>query len=136
MRRRPSPAGPDKRFTDPAWEDNPGFFALRQFYLAVRDFAGDVLAAGHGDPVSDGKAELAVGFLLDASSPTNFLLTNPAALKRAFETGGGSVVSGARNFARRPGPQRRAPEPGGHAVFRAGRETSPRPPGRSSSATS
>jgi len=94
----PIHAGSDKRFTDPAWEDNPGFFALRQAYLAVRNFADDVLVAGHGDPVSDRKAEMAVGFLLDASSPTNFLLTNPAALKRAFETGGGSVLSGARNF--------------------------------------
>ena len=94
----PIQAGRDKRFTDPAWEDNPGFFALRQAYLAVRNFADDVLVAGHGDPVSDGKAEMALGFLLDASSPTNFLLTNPAALKRAFETGGGSVLSGTRNF--------------------------------------
>src|ERR1700735_4158816 len=94
----PIQAGRDKRFTDPAWEENPGFFALRQAYLAVRNFADDVLGAGHGDPVSDRKAEMALGFLLYASSPTNFLLTNPAALKRAFETGGGSVVSGARNF--------------------------------------
>ena len=94
----PIQAGRDKRFTDPAWEENPGFFALRQAYLAVRNLADDVLVAGHGDPVSDRKAELALGFLLDASSPTNFLLTNPAALKRAFETGGGSVLSGTRNF--------------------------------------
>ncbi len=94
----PIEAGRDKRFSDPAWEENPGFFALRQAYLAVRNFADDVLVAGHGDPVSDRKAEMALGFLLDASSPTNFLLTNPAALKRAFETGGGSVLSGARNF--------------------------------------
>src|SRR5580693_8192322 len=94
----PIHAGSDKRFTDPAWEENPGFFALRQAYLAVRNLADDVLVAGHGDPVSDRKAEMALGFLLDASSPTNFLLTNPAALKRAFETGGGSVLSGTRNF--------------------------------------
>jgi polyhydroxyalkanoate synthase len=94
----PIAPGPDKRFTDPAWEDNPGFFALRQAYLAARQFADDLLTAGRGDPVSDAKAELAVGFLLDASSPTNFLPTNPAALKRAFETGGGSVLAGARNF--------------------------------------
>jgi len=94
----PIQTGPDKRFADPAWEDNPGFFALRQAYLAARQFSDDLLTAGRGDPVSDGKAELAAGFLLDASSPTNFLLTNPAAMKRAFETGGGSVVAGGRNF--------------------------------------
>ena len=94
----PLPPGQDKRFADPAWEDNPAFAALRQAYLAARQFSGDVLAAGQGDPVSDGKAGLAVGLLLDAFSPTNFLMTNPAALKRAFETGGGSLVAGARNF--------------------------------------
>lgn len=88
----------DKRFADATWEDNPAFAALRQFYLASRQFTGEVLDAGRGDPVSDGKAQLAAGFLLDAFSPTNFLLTNPAALKRAFETGGGSLVAGARNF--------------------------------------
>jgi poly[(R)-3-hydroxyalkanoate] polymerase subunit PhaC len=94
----PIPPDRDKRFADPAWEENPAFFALRQAYLAARRFTNDLLVAGRGDPVSDGKAELAAGFLLDAFSPTNFLLTNPAALKRAFDTGGGSVVAGARNF--------------------------------------
>ena len=57
------------RFADPAWTANPAFFAVRQAHLA--------------------------GFLLDAAAPTNFLPTNPAALKRAFETGGASVVAGA-----------------------------------------
>ena len=33
-------------------------------------------------------------------APTNFLPTNPAALKRAFETGGLSLVSGAQNMLR------------------------------------
>ncbi len=88
----------DKRFADATWEDNPAFAALRQFYLATRQFTGEVLDAGQGDPVSDGKARLAAGFMLDAFSPTNFLMTNPAALKRAFETGGASLVAGARNF--------------------------------------
>jgi len=88
----------DKRFADATWEDNPAYAALRQFYLASRQFTGEVLDTGRGDPVSDGKAQLATGFLLDALSPTNFLMTNPAALKRAFETGGGSLVAGTRNF--------------------------------------
>jgi len=57
-----------------------------------------LLAAGAGDAMSDAMAQLATGFLLDALAPTNFLFTNPAALKRAFETGGASVAAGARNF--------------------------------------
>jgi polyhydroxyalkanoate synthase len=88
----------DKRFADRAWTDNPAFFALRQAYLAGTQLVDDLLAAGAGDPADDAKAALATGFLLDALAPTNFLPTNPAALKRAFETGGASLVAGARNF--------------------------------------
>lgn len=94
----PLPARMDKLFADPAWELNPAFAGLRQVYLAARQFSADLLEAGGGDPVADGKAELAAGFLMDALSPTNFLATNPAALKRAFDTGGASLVAGARNF--------------------------------------
>jgi len=94
----PIDPGRDKRFSDPAWTDNPGFAALLQYYLANRQFYEDMLCLGRGDQLSDAKASLATGFVLDALSPTNFLLTNPAALKRAFETGGGSLLAGARNF--------------------------------------
>jgi polyhydroxyalkanoate synthase len=94
----PVPVGADKRFADPAWNDNPAFFALRQAYLASIQLADDVRAAGAGETVADAKAELAADFLLDALAPTNFLLTNPAAIKRAIETGGASLAAGARNF--------------------------------------
>jgi polyhydroxyalkanoate synthase len=94
----PVPLESDKRFADRAWTDNPAFFALRQVYLAAGQLTGDLLAAGAGDPVADAKAALATGFLLDALAPTNFLLTNPAAVKRAMETGGASLAAGARNF--------------------------------------
>ena len=46
----------DKRFADPAWDGNPGYFALRQAYLAARRLGEDLLAAGQGDPVADQKA--------------------------------------------------------------------------------
>jgi polyhydroxyalkanoate synthase len=88
----------DKRFADRTWTDNPAFFALRQGYLATSQLVADVLAAGSGDAVDDAKARLAAGFMLDALAPTNFFFTNPAAIKRALETGGASVAAGARNF--------------------------------------
>src|SRR5205823_10320250 len=44
------------------------------------------------------KAQMAVNFLLDALAPTNFLPTNPTALKRAFDSAGISLVRGARHF--------------------------------------
>src|ERR1019366_4380199 len=82
-----------------AWTDNPAFFAVRQAHLAASQLVADILAAGAGDPVDDAKAALMLGFLLDAAAPTNFLLTNPAALKRALETGGASVMAGAAHMA-------------------------------------
>jgi polyhydroxyalkanoate synthase subunit PhaC len=94
----PVPDG-DKRFADPAWTDTPAFFAVRQAHLAASRLVNDLLAAGAGNPVDDAKAALTTGFMLDATAPTNFLATNPAALKRAFETAGASVVAGAAHFA-------------------------------------
>jgi polyhydroxyalkanoate synthase subunit PhaC len=35
----------DRRFSDPAWEDNAAFFALRQSYLVLRRLSEDLLAA-------------------------------------------------------------------------------------------
>jgi polyhydroxyalkanoate synthase len=88
----------DKRFADPAWTDNPAFFAVRQAHLAASRLVSDLLEAGAGDAVDDAKAALATGFLLDAFAPTNFLATNPVALKRALETAGASVAAGAAHF--------------------------------------
>ena len=96
----PLPDDPgDRRFADPSWDDNPAYFALRQGYLAARRLGRELLTAGRGDPLTDEKAALAVGFGFDALAPTNFLAANPAALRRAFETGGTSMLAGARNFA-------------------------------------
>ena len=91
------PDGADRRFADPAWEDNPAFFWLCQSYLVFRRLAEDLVAAGELDEPTRAKATFAVSLLADALAPTNLLLTNPTALKRAFDTGGQSVLLGARN---------------------------------------
>ena len=44
------------------------------------------------------KAKLGVELMLDAVAPSNFLFTNPTAIKRAFDTAGVSLLKGARNF--------------------------------------
>ena len=88
----------DKRFADPAWQENPVFFAIGRAYLAAVQLAEGLLAAGRGHPVTDAKARLASDLVLAALAPTNYLATNPAALKRAFDTGGASIMAGTRNF--------------------------------------
>ncbi|NMO04671.1 alpha/beta fold hydrolase [Gordonia sp. TBRC 11910] len=87
-----SKSSSDKRFADPAWEENPYFFSLRQYYDLWCQFIDEVLAAGQGDRIEDLKASMAVHLVLDALAPVNFLVTNPTALSRAFQTGGKSLV--------------------------------------------
>jgi polyhydroxyalkanoate synthase len=90
----------DRRFTDPAWTSNPAFRMIQQSYLASAR-ALDRIVAALGDSRSGTVAERAqftANIVASASAPTNFLVTNPAALKRAFETGGLSLTRGARNF--------------------------------------
>jgi polyhydroxyalkanoate synthase len=92
------PAGKDKRFADKAWEENAAFFATGQAYRLWSRLVDDLLALAELEEPWNGKATFALRALVDAMAPTNFLATNPAALKRAFETGGVSLMRGVRNF--------------------------------------
>jgi polyhydroxyalkanoate synthase len=88
----------DRRFADPAWSTNPAFYSVRLAYLAASRFARHVVGSADLEADVARKAALALDLMLDALAPTNFLPTNPAALKRAFDTGGGSLLKGAQNF--------------------------------------
>jgi polyhydroxyalkanoate synthase len=91
--------GDDRRFADPAWEANPLYFGVRQGYELTGKLLTDLVDAAGLEPERRLKAQFAVQHLIDALAPTNFLPGNPAALKRAFETGGASLARGLRNFA-------------------------------------
>ena len=93
-----SPAAGDKRFADPAYADNPLYFLLAQEYLLSGQLVTELLDAAGLDTVQDTKARFAAKFIHDALAPTNTLLGNPAALRAAFDTGGKSVVRGAKNM--------------------------------------
>lgn len=93
-----APAPRDRRFTDPAW-GSPWFLGQRQAYLAWSRCMRDLpIAAGMEGPEAR-KAGFAVDQLVDLLAPTNFLWGNPAALRKAVETRGTSVLDGLRNMA-------------------------------------
>ena len=96
--RSPAPAIGDKRFLDPAYEDNPLYFLLEQQYLLASQLVTELLDAAGLEANQDVKARFAAKFMLDALAPTNTLPGNPAALRQAFDTGGQSLVRGARNM--------------------------------------
>ena len=118
-----APAPGDRRFTDPAWTSNPAFRMIMQSYLSSAEALGKIVTQ-LGDGRTDTKAEqarFAATVLVSAAAPTNFLVSNPAALKRAIDTGGLSLARGARNFARdvrRNGGMPSGTEPGAFEVGR------------------
>ena len=88
----------DRRFEHPSWEHSPWFYGLRQSHLAWARYLHELVDAAEVDPDTADKASYATDLVVDALAPTNFFLSNPAALRRAVETGGGSVLAGLRNF--------------------------------------
>src|SRR5262249_7366607 len=94
------PEQSDKRFTDPAWQEHPLYHRLMQSYLAWRvamhDLVGD---QDFGDWKDAGQARFVMTLLTEALAPTNLLASNPAAVKRVFDTAGMSLVAGLRNLA-------------------------------------
>jgi polyhydroxyalkanoate synthase len=92
-----APSPKDKRFADPAWSQNPGYRRLAQSYLALSRSLNrliDDYEASGPDWREVEQARFVLNAYTSALAPTNTLLGNPAALKRAFDTGGRSVVRG------------------------------------------
>jgi polyhydroxyalkanoate synthase len=90
----------DKRFKDPEWRSNPAFSMLRESYLATADFITDLVARAEGvDEATKRKASFFIKQAVDAASPSNFLMTNPAALRALLQTKGESLVKGIDNLA-------------------------------------
>ena len=90
---------PDKRFSAPDWEQNPFYETLKESYLLASEFLLKEAEETDGQDTSEQRRlRFHLKQFVDAMAPVNFLLTNPVALKRAFETGGASLAEGARNL--------------------------------------
>ncbi len=95
-----SPAKGDKRFADPDWSENPLFDVIKQSYLLTANFLNELVSEVDGvEPMEKRRVEFFMRMLTDAFSPSNFLASNPTALKQVMATGGESLVKGMENFA-------------------------------------
>ena len=95
-----TPPRGDKRFADPAWEENAVFDVIKQSYLLTSDWLNGLVAEVQGvDPIAKRRVEFFMKMLTDAFSPSNFLISNPVALREILETNGESLVRGVENFA-------------------------------------
>jgi polyhydroxyalkanoate synthase len=93
------PSRRDRRFADPAWAGNPLLRRAMQAYLAAAQTAEGVVAGAGLDEADSERVGFVLTNLVDALAPSNNPLLNPAAVKAAIDTGGGSVLAGLRHFA-------------------------------------
>jgi polyhydroxyalkanoate synthase len=94
------PAHGDKRFNDPEWRENAVFDVMKQSYLLTSNWLNSLISRVEGmDPVQKRRAAFFTKLLTDAFSPSNFLLSNPVALREAMQSQGESLVRGAERFA-------------------------------------
>lgn len=89
----------DTRFADPVWTDSPTWDIAKEWYLLLTRAIQDML---YDTPALSSQERRRAAFWwrkwLNAMAPTNFLLSNPVALRKAAETRGESLIRGFQNF--------------------------------------
>jgi polyhydroxyalkanoate synthase subunit PhaC len=96
-----NPEKADKRFSSPAWTENPVFDALKQTYLLAATTLLKTASEVEGlDEQQKRKMLFYLRQFLDAISPTNFAFTNPQVLEETIRTGGENLVKGTENLLR------------------------------------
>jgi polyhydroxyalkanoate synthase len=94
-----APPRGDRRFRDPAWQENPLFRRLMQAYLATGAALEGLISDAKLDVQTERRVRFPVENVYDALAPSNFPWSNPVAIKTAVSTRGGSFVRGAGHLA-------------------------------------
>jgi polyhydroxyalkanoate synthase len=88
----------DKRFADPAWKTNFLCRRLVQAHGVTQKTLDRLVDESSLDARGKRRAHFFVSLVTDALAPSNWLLANPAALRRIVDTGGENVVHGLKNL--------------------------------------
>src|SRR6201993_987882 len=94
------PARADKRFSDPAWQQNPLLHQIMQAYLAGSVPAEGLLSDAELDWRDKEKMQFVIDNFVEGLAPSNNPLISPLGWKALIDTGGLSAVRGVRAFAR------------------------------------
>jgi polyhydroxyalkanoate synthase len=93
------PAKGDRRFADPAWEENQLFDFVKQSYLLTARWLQATVEGIEGlDEKTARKVDFYTRQFVDAMAPSNFLMTNPEVLRTTLESGGENLVKGLQNL--------------------------------------
>ena len=89
----------DRRFLDPAWDENQLFDFIKQSYLLTARWLQSTVQEVDGmDDKTAKKVDFYTRQLVDAMAPSNFVVTNPEVLRATLESGGENLVKGLKNL--------------------------------------
>ncbi len=93
-----APDPKDRRFADPAWKSNAMYARLMQTYLATQKELTSAIESSGLDSADKGRAQFFASLVTDALAPSNFVLGNPAAVRKIVDTGGTNLVKGLQHL--------------------------------------
>ncbi len=88
----------DKRFAGPEWNELPVFRYFRDSYLLTSKMMMQAVEEAALDAPTKQRMRFFMRQYLDAAAPSNYLMTNPEALKAAIESRGETLHEGMRNL--------------------------------------
>jgi len=89
------PARDDRRFRDPAWDDEAVFSIIKQSYLVTSRWLTEVMHDVEGlDEKTRQKLDFYTRQFVDAMAPSNFVATNPEVLRATLKSGGSNLLRG------------------------------------------
>ena len=94
-----APLKGDKRFKDPAWQENTLFDFIKQSYLLSARFMQETVKEVDGlDDKTARKVDFYTRQFVDAMAPSNFVLTNPEVLRATIDSRGENLIKGLNNM--------------------------------------
>ena len=88
----------DRRFNSKDWNENPVFNYVKASYLMSSHLAQKLARRANMKPDKQKQLEFYTKQYIDALAPSNFLVTNPDAIRLAVETKGKSLMDGFKNL--------------------------------------
>src|SRR5688572_9035567 len=93
------PLGSDRRFKHDDWQNSFLYDYIKQSYLITAKHLHQSLAGVQGlDAQTAKKVDFYTRQYIDALAPTNFLMTNPEAVRETLASGGQNLVKGFANL--------------------------------------
>jgi polyhydroxyalkanoate synthase subunit PhaC len=117
----------DQRFAGEAWQRWPYNLIHQAFLLNQQWWHNATTGIGGVTRQHENTVEFFSRQILDMFSPSNFLLTNPEAIKRTADTGGANIVQGFQNFLEDQARAAAGGKPAGAETFKAGRDVAVTP---------